>query len=188
MKKRLNASTGMKTAAERERLYIEAFIENGGNGRAAALTAGAKTEVAADQYHARLSRNVRVQQEIQRRREITLAEAQRRAGVSVEKVLREAARLSFFDIRKLYDGEGRLKKITELDDDTAAALASLEQEEISAGEVTLGTLRKVKTHDKNSALERLFKHLGLFKEDNAQKPPMLPPVITVVGVPGKARA
>jgi hypothetical protein len=49
----------------------------------------------------------------------------------------------------------RLKAVGELDDDTAAALSSLEVEE---GDVTT---RKVKFFDKNAALEKAIKHLGL---------------------------
>lgn len=94
-------------------------------------------------------------------------------GLTVERVLTEAMRLAFFDIRKLTDAEGNPIPINQLDDDTAAAIQGLElATERSRDEDGSGTLvRKYKIADKNAALERLFKHLGLFQKDNDQNNP-----------------
>mgnify|MGYP001016358776 CR=1 FL=1 len=94
-------------------------------------------------------------------------------GLSVERVLTEAMRLAFFDIRKLADSEGNPIPINQLDDDTAAAIQGLElATERSRGEEPTETVvRKYKVADKNAALERLFKHLGLFQKDNDQNNP-----------------
>lgn len=92
-----------------------------------------------------------------------------RAGkleLTQERVLQEIMRLAFFDIRKLYKDDDTLKKITELDDDTAAALASVEVTRIADTEID--TI-KVKMADKLAALEKLAKHIGLYKLDNEQK-------------------
>lgn len=96
------------------------------------------------------------------------------AGIaSAERVLLEASRLALFDPRKLFREDGSPKPINELDDDTAAALAGLdvlEEFEGSGDErVFVGYTKKYKIADKNSALEKLFKHHGLYKEDNKQK-------------------
>ena len=94
-------------------------------------------------------------------------------GLTVERVLTEAMRLAFFDIRKLTDAEGNPIPINQLDDDTAAAIQGLElatersRDEDGSGAV----VRKYKLADKNAALERLFKHLGLFQKDNDQNNP-----------------
>lgn len=93
--------------------------------------------------------------------------------ISAERVLLELARIAFFDVRRLYDDNGRLKRMSELDDDTAAALASVE---------TIGLLtQKVKTHTKHPALDALAKHLGLFKEDNKQKGDAIAALLQEVG-------
>lgn len=94
-------------------------------------------------------------------------------GLTVERVLTEAMRLAFFDIRKLTDAEGNPIPINQLDDDTAAAIQGLElATERSRDEDGSGTVvRKYKLADKNAALERLFKHLGLFQKDNDQNNP-----------------
>ena len=92
---------------------------------------------------------------------------------SAERVLLEASRLALFDPRNLFNADGSPKPITELDDDTAAALAGLdiheEYEGSGDGRVFVGYTKKYKIADKNSALEKLFKHHGLYELDNKQK-------------------
>jgi phage terminase small subunit len=105
----------------------------------------------AKQKGSRLLSRVDLRAALEARRAVLLE----KVGLSVERTLREIARVAYFDPRRLFDAEGRLKAVTELDDDTAAALSSLEVEE---GDVTT---RKVKFFDKNAALEKAIKHLGL---------------------------
>lgn len=92
---------------------------------------------------------------------------------SASRVLLEASRLATFDPRKLFFDDGTPKPITALDDDTAAALAGLEvvEEFEGSGEDRkfVGYTKKYKVADKNSALEKLFKHHGLYEKDNEQK-------------------
>lgn len=95
-------------------------------------------------------------------------------GLTVERVLQEAMRLAFFDIRKLTDAEGNPIPINQLDDDTAAAIQGLElaTERVRGDDAGAETVvRKYKIADKNAAVERLFKHLGLFQKDNDQNNP-----------------
>lgn len=103
-----------------------------------------------------------------------LRPAMKRLDVSIERTLNEAARLAFFDARKLFDKDGKPLPITDLDDDTAAAIAGMEVLEQYEGSgqdrVFVGYLKKYKLADKNSAIEKLMKHLGMFAKDNAQKP------------------
>ncbi|MEW5709819.1 MAG: terminase small subunit [Pseudomonadota bacterium] len=93
--------------------------------------------------------------------------------LKTEDVLREAMRIAFCDPRRLFDERGRLLHPTRWPDEIAAAVASVEVVEESAGRGGERELvcysKKVKLWDKNSALEKLFKHLGLFEKDNAQK-------------------
>lgn len=93
-----------------------------------------------------------------------------RCDASNEKVIREVAALAFSDIRKLFNDDGTVKHVSELDDMTAAAVSSIEVTEMVAEDGTrFGTVKKIKLWDKNSAQERLCKHLGLFEQDNKQK-------------------
>ena len=96
-----------------------------------------------------------------------------RTSVTADRVLLEAARLALFDPRKLFNDDGSPKGITELDDDTAAAVAGIEVVEQFEGSgkdrVFVGYLKKYRIADKNSALEKLFRHHGLYERDNEQK-------------------
>jgi len=88
------------------------------------------------------------------------------------RVLREIARIAFFDPRKMFHADGKPKAITELDDDTAAAIAGLEVLEEYAGSgqdrELVGHVKKYKIADKNSALDKAAKILGEYEKDNAQ--------------------
>jgi phage terminase small subunit len=89
--------------------------------------------------------------------------------ISVERVLNEIARLAFLDPRKFYDEKGNLKGITDLDDDTAAALAGMEVEEayehFGKGQAKpTGILKKIKFADKSKNLEMLGRYHKLFTD------------------------
>lgn len=92
---------------------------------------------------------------------------------SAARVLLEASRLATFDPRKLFREDGTPKPVNELDDDTAAALAGIDVTEEFEGSGDdrkfVGYTKKYKVADKNSALEKLFKHHGLYELDNKQK-------------------
>lgn len=95
-------------------------------------------------------------------------EFKERNMVTVERVLQEYARLGFFDPRKLFNDDGKPKDISELDDDTAAALAGLEVFEEYDGRgddrVFVGYTKKYKIADKKGALDSMARHLGMFVE------------------------
>ena len=114
--------------------------------------------------------------------EAAVAAAQQKRGVETNitaaRVLQEIARLAFFDPRRLLTNEGEPIPIQELDDDTAAAIAGLETAtEKERGGEGVTFIRKYKIADKNSALEKLSKHLGLYKLDNSQKTDALTEVL-----------
>lgn len=117
----------------------------------------------------RTTRNPKVAAAIQQHRERAAA----RMELTAERVMLESARLAFFDPRALFDEQGNPLPVTELDDHTAAAIAGLEvleQYEGSGDERHLvGHLKKYKIADKNAALERAAKLLGMFEKDNRQK-------------------
>jgi phage terminase small subunit len=88
-----------------------------------------------------------------------------RTGITAERVLQEIARLAFVDIRKAFLPDGSLKPITALDDDTAAALAGLQVDElwewVDERRVQVGQTKKLKLWDKTANLTLLAKHLRL---------------------------
>lgn len=72
----------------------------------------------------------------------------------------DAARVLRGDIRKAFDENGRLKPLSEIDPDTAAAIASIEAEEIFEGEGTerrlVGVVHRVLMRDKIEAIKILL--------------------------------
>lgn len=88
------------------------------------------------------------------------------AGLSATRTLEEMRRLAFSDIRKLFDASGNLRPIHELDDETAACLASLEvvKKNLAAGDGKTDTVHKLKVWDKTRSLEMLAKHFGLLED------------------------
>ena len=100
-----------------------------------------------------------VSKEIQRATQLR----EQRTQITQDRVVKEIARLGFSDLRKLFDANGNLKPLHELDDDTAAALAGVDVVVTGDGENVL-QVKKIKLWDKNSALEKLSKHLQLWTE------------------------
>jgi phage terminase small subunit len=88
----------------------------------------------------------------------------RTTKITSERVLKEIARIGFFDIRKLFEDDGRPRPVVDLDDDTAAAIAGLDVVSIGNAETGIGQVLKYKVASKNDALEKLCKHLGLYKD------------------------
>lgn len=95
-------------------------------------------------------------------------ELKNRNMVTAERVMAEYAKLGFFDPRKLFKDNGSPKDITELDDDTAAALAGLDVQEAWEGcgdeKRFVGYIKKYKLTDKKSALDSIAKALGMFTD------------------------
>lgn len=155
-KKRVKAGTSKMSAADRRKAFVEAFLSNGGNATQAALQAGYSAGGAAKQGY-RMSKDPAILSELDKRRTEIVANLE----LSTEKTLREVGRLAYCDPRRIMHEDGRVKMLHELDDDTAAAVASFE---VSAD----GTI-KYKFWDKNSALEKSSKVQGLYEKDNKQK-------------------
>lgn len=88
-----------------------------------------------------------------------------KTGITAERVLQEFARIAFFDPRNLLKDDGSPKELGSLDDDTAAAIAGLELQDVYEGfgdeRQFVGYTKKYKIAPKLQALEMLAKHTGL---------------------------
>lgn len=154
---------------DKEEAFIREFPKDN-NGTKAAIRAG-YSEKSAKNTAAKLMAKSAIREEIDKKK-MTAAE---RCGISLDRVLLEYKRLGFFDARKMYDSEGNLKSIHDIDDDTAAAIAGISAEELFEGRGEnrehIGTIKHVRIFEKKAALTDLMKHLGGFEKDNAQKLP-----------------
>ncbi len=130
------------------------------NATQAAIRAGYSKRTAKEQA-TRLLSNVHVAAAIAEGR----AARSERVGITADRVLQELARVAFFDIRKALNPDGTMKPLSELDDDTAAAIAGIDLSEIRDGEGTpIGVLKKIKIADKLAALDKLARNLGLLQD------------------------
>ena len=100
------------------------------------------------------------------------AEASQQAGLEASKILEEVRRLAHSDIAGIMHPDGRVKLPHELDPATRAAVSSFKIDEYGRIEY--------KFWDKNAAIDKAMKNLGLFKADNDQnKPPPAPTTIVL---------
>jgi phage terminase small subunit len=172
---------------DRHRRFAEEYLVDL-NATQAAIRAGYSEKTARAQG-SRLLTNVDVLSAI----EDGKAKRAAKVEITAERVLREIARVALLDPRKLFDESGNLKSPTELDDDTAAVLSSLEvfEEFAGRGELreSIGTTRKIKLWDKVSALTLLSKHLGLISERHEHSGPGGGPIESrVIVIPDNGRA
>jgi phage terminase small subunit len=141
------------------------------------------TSKSVNEMASRLLRNVKVASMIAEIR----ARAEDTTILTVERTRAELARVCFSDVRKLCNPDGSLKKVNELDADTAAAVASFEVDEVEVGDKVVRRTIKVKLWDKNVALEKAMKHLGLYNRDNTRRSENLSLQVLLVGAPTNER-
>jgi phage terminase small subunit len=137
------------------------------------------TSKSVNEMASRLLKNVKVASMIAEIR----ARAEDTTILAVERTLAELARVCFSDVRKLCNPDGSLKKVNELDADTAAAIASFEVDEVEIGDKVVRRTIKVKLWDKNAALEKAFRHLSLYGRENTQRSENLELQVLLVGKP-----
>lgn len=167
---------------QRKAIFVEEMLRNGGNQTKAAEKAGYKPGAAAERAGCRLVLDVDVSQALTERRAKAVANAEAAADTTIADLLKELKGIVYSDLRKCFDKEtGALLPPHKWPDDVARAMSSVKVVEMAGGakgdgeDVPLYT-KEVRLWDKNSAIEKLMKHLGLFEKDNEQKPT---PTVTV---------
>lgn len=159
------AATAPRPLTPKMRVFVAEYLKDA-NGTQAAIRAGYSKATAGSQAE-RLLKKV----EIRRAVDEALSKVEAKCELSVERTLREIARIAYFDARKLFNADGSPKKLTELDDDTAAAIQGIDVATIGNEEIGIGQVLKYKAADKNSALDKAMKHFGQYERDNKQSNP-----------------
>lgn len=153
-----------------QRKFVNEYLKDG-NATQAAIRAG-YAKGSAGQIAAKLLKIAKIKAEIEQEQANLIQKIQAETGITLERTLREIARLAFFDPRKLFASDGKPFAINELDDDTAASIAGLDVLEEFEGQGKdrkfIGFTKKYKLTDKRASLDMLMKHLGGYKEDNDQ--------------------
>lgn len=166
-RKTAKAGTGKESASDRKHRFAQAYIANGGNATEAAKAAGYSPATAGSQG-SRLLKDVEVSTLIQQGAEKLAKKYELSADLVVRSIVQEIT----FDPANLYREDGTLKDVTELDEDTRGALASVEF--VTEGNPRDGFtyVRKLKWAPRAQAREQAMKHLGMFERDNKQKNPL----------------
>lgn len=152
---------------EQRKRFCDKYFETL-NGTQSAIYAG-YSEDAAKSYASQLLDDPEVQAYLQTLR----AEYQEKSGVTKERLIEEYKKIAFFDIREIYDVDGGLINVKQIDDSSAAAIAGIKSTEAwdtdeEGNRIIIGTNKEVKIFDKIRALQDLGKHLGIFEKDNLQ--------------------
>lgn len=158
------AGNSQVDAAARRAIFVEAYIANGGNATEAAKTAGYSDKTAYSQG-CRLLKHVEVAAKVAKRAETLAKKYELTTDLVVKSIVQELT----FDPANLYQAGGQLKDITELDEDTRMALASVEFEQLGSRDAPV-FVRKIKWAARQGAREQAMKHLGMFLKDNEQQP------------------
>ncbi|MEM7000881.1 MAG: terminase small subunit [Pseudomonadota bacterium] len=115
---------------------------------------------------------------VRARTQTLMDERSKRVEIDSDRVLHEVARIAFSDIRQMFDEDGAIIQIPDLEDDVSAALASVKVTGVGRGKLR-AQLVEFKVWDKLKALELLGKHLKLFKDTTSHEfPDGIPEVIT----------
>jgi phage terminase small subunit len=136
-------------------------ILKGMDAKTAYIKAGYKARGAAAEVNAsRLLRNAKVK--------ATIDEAQKRAAqraeVTCERILEEYAKIAFLNPKRIFDRKGKLKKVHEIDDDTASAIGGFDVLQKSVGKRVFEITKKIKLIDKKGALDSLARIQGMFND------------------------
>ncbi len=114
------------------------------------------------------------------------------AGVTRTFIMAQLKAVAGFDMRKLYNQDGSLKAVHELEEETAMALSAIEMEEVIEGSgdaVVRRRTKRVKHWSKTEALRLLAQIRGMTKEQVELSGPGGGPVkyerIEIVGVEPK---
>ena len=137
-----------------------------------------KKDETANAASSRMLRNVKVQEYISERQQ----EIEQRTEITQDMVIKELANIAFFNIKNIYNGNGTLKAVKDIDEETIRAISSVKvlqkagamkinidmdgkDNEVPIEHIQEQTI-EFKTNDKVKALELLGKHLGMFNDIN----------------------
>ena len=150
-----------KEMTEKEKRFVQNYVISW-NGAEAVRQAGFKVSGQRQYAQSLLSKPYIIKAVLDEKEKYT-----KKIELTAERVYQEYARIAFFDIKKLYDEDGNLKRIIDIDRDTRAAISSCDVIDVTEdGKPTITIIKKLKMIDKKGALDSAAKILNLFKDDN----------------------
>lgn len=145
----------------KQQLFVREYLVDL-NATQAAIRAGYSKKTSR-QHATRLLTNVYILAEIER---ATRARFER-LEITADRVLQELAKLAFVDIRKLFNADGSMKRIHELDGNTAAAIKSFECVERQIDLVAF--MRRVRAVARLEGMQLFSQQLGICSDVQMKK-------------------
>lgn len=140
---------------EKQKIFCEEYVIDF-NGTQAAIRAGYSKKTSNVTSSENLAKPY-IQSYIQK----LIKDREKRTEINADMVVKELAKIAFFDIRKIFHQDGRLVNPRDLDDDTARVISGIKVRDVKNGE-DIETIIEYKLNDKFKSLESLGKHLGMF--------------------------
>lgn len=149
--------------------FVAEYLANGMNATQAAISAG-YTASRAEITGSELVRNRKVAAAIGAKAKVHVD----KLDYGIDRTLNEIARMAFFDPANLFEDDGSMKQIKDIDKDTRSVIAGLEVSDIWDGgegeqKSIIGTLKKVKLTDRGSALDKLMRYHSLYNDKSEVK-------------------
>ena len=143
--------------------FVAEYLANGMNATKAAISAG-YSKTTAESQGTRLLGNVEIAKKLSEK----VGKVLMKLDYSVDRTLKEIARLAFYDPANLYEDDGSVKRIKDIDEDTRSVIAGMEVVELFEGDGeqkhAYGLLKKIKTYDRRGALDMLMRYHALYKD------------------------
>ena len=148
----------------REQLFVEEYLIDL-NGSRAARAAGYKgSDQVIGVTATRLLKKPKIAAAIQ----AAMDERVKRTQFNADRVLKEIEYLATVDIGKAYDEKGQLLPIKDIPEEVRRAIAGVEVFEEFEGfgkdRIQIGETKKMKTYDKNKALELAGRHFKMYTD------------------------
>lgn len=158
----LMAPKGKQAQDIREERFVLEYLKDFDAARAYQAAGWKGTGNGASVSGGRVLRRPRVQELLRQQSGKMLSKAE----LSVERVIEELRRLSFSDVRTLFDEHGNLRPLHDLTPEQSSAIGALEvvKRNLTAGDGQSDTIIKIKCWDKPKSLELLAKYFGILKE------------------------
>jgi len=158
------AGTSKAGGEQRKKDFVNMYFIYNQNGTQAAKSCGYSEKTAGEIAYAIL-KDPWVKEEIQRRRDQLSAYI----ALTAEEVMRGLGRAIRFDPGKLYNANGTLKKIHEIEEDTRLELEGADVDQIVSRRTgAVVTTSKVRFAKKSVAREQAMKHFRLFPSEKEQ--------------------
>lgn len=153
---------------EKQEAACQEFIKNGGNMSDAYRSAYNVSKMKPDSINRKafeLFENVKITSRINELQE----DAKKRNNLEIDDLLQYLKSYIEVNPKDFVNKDGSMKKISELSDKNAKCIDGFEITTNKTGNEILSVKTKIKLKSGLDSIEKIAKHLGMYKEDNSQK-------------------